>query len=160
MQGVQLMKLVYVGKRPFKTDNVCGTGTTWFGYGDVQSVERKYVPIFLKHPDIWATVEQFESMGEVKNVSAKAPDNDLEKDETDVETDSKNAEIDSDDSGTESKVGLDSVKAAIMNLEQGNDAHFSSTNGVPIVSAVRNTANDQTITVADVRAAWSELNKG
>ncbi len=154
-----LIALVYIGTRPFKVDNVCGTGTTWHGYGDVQSVEKKYYPLFLKHPDVWMTEEDFNRI----DVSAIKPDG-YNADTDSFDSPSENTEVDTaklEDENTEVEEvvsGLISVQGAILSLEDGNPLHFSSTNGVPIVSAVRDAANDQTITAAQVREAWADLN--
>lgn len=182
----QTIDLVYVGSKKFKVDNVCNTGTVWIGYGDVQKVERKHAPKFLLHPDVWLTAEEFEKKESTSGLAGyahllgktdggtsaltgpatTANVNDYtivpqasgaglaDAPKTDVPTDTLEDDDKSDKKGDE----LLAIKNAILSLEQGNAAHFSSTNGVPIVSAVRTAANDQTVTAADVRAAWAELN--
>jgi hypothetical protein len=200
----QTIDIVYVGSKKFKTDNVCNTGTVWFGYGDVQKVERKHAPKFMAHPDVWLTADEFKKLN---------PDADSQKltDSTDdlagagsaplvpaqltsseTKTDSAPAVVNAQagladapivapaaapDSGSETKASEDgksektdeekseksgeqlaAIKNAILSLEQGNPKHFSTTNGVPVVSAVRNAANNESITAAEVRTAWAELN--
>lgn len=168
MDNIQYSELVYIGKRPFKIDNVCNTGTTWFGYGDVQKVDRRFEPKFLLHPDVWVTLDKFKKASGVHGGVGASPVDSIvppaviapqseastgEQEPADSESEQQESETDSASSS------LDSIKAAILGLEQGNPAHFSSTNGVPIVSAVRNAAGDESISVAQVRAAWAELNK-
>lgn len=160
----QTIDLAYVGSKKFKVDNVCNTGTVWIGYGDVQKVERKHAPKFLLHPDVWLTAEEFEKkeltsdFAGYANLSGKADSGTSASATVSTATDAP-ADTEKDDDKSDKKGDeLLSVKSAILSLEQGNALHFSSTNGVPIVSAVRNAANDQTVTAADVRAAWAELN--
>ncbi len=182
----QTIDIVYVGSKKFKPDNVCGTGTVWFGYGDVQKVERKHAPKFMAHPDVWMIADEFKKLN---------PDADSQKltDSTDgLGGDAGSVDVDGGASGDAGSVGsaetaglsdaakvapvadenkddenstsgkkgdeLSVVKGAILSLEQGNPKHFSTTNGVPVVSAVRSAAGDENITAADVRAAWAELN--
>lgn len=175
MNELEQTQLVYVGNRPFKTDNICNTGTTWFGFGDVKAVARKLEPAFLKHPDVWQTKTAFDQMqGEAvpaknltdcktvtKPVKAPvAPTTPLKnaEDESDPEgSDEENPDGENEDAASGVTDVTQKIKAAILSLEQGNDAHFSSTNGVPIVAAVRNAADDQTIAAKQVAAAWKEL---
>ena len=218
---------VYVCARPHKKDNVCGTGTTWFGFGDVQKVDKKFAPKFLAHPDVWMEESRFElrktqsaqsavlglEAAKYKHVfnddgtitlipiveenNSKANSNVPQSgglSEFDPETANAflNSDLDPSDLGgngstegasapspkdvqvdpannTGSANAADTenveaamlvkIKAAILALEPGNTAHFSSTNGVPIVAAVKEAANDNAITAKQVRAAWEELNK-
>src|SRR5687768_14498643 len=55
-----VVELTYVGNKQYKQDNVAKTGTTWFGFGDTQPVERKHIPEFLKHPDVWMLKAEFD----------------------------------------------------------------------------------------------------
>jgi hypothetical protein len=50
-------KIKYVGKKPYKEDNVAGTGIIWAGPGDVQEVtNEKAIEKFLEHKDVWQLV--------------------------------------------------------------------------------------------------------
>lgn len=191
----QTIDIVYVGSKKVKTDNVCGTGTVWFGYGDVQKVERKHAPKFMAHPDVWLTAEEFEKLkdssnqkqGETKVVSIQSqttgaaqlsgavPDS-LESGSTStalavsapgladagnagsIGDEGANTKTDESTKNTKTDDDLAVIKNAILSLEQGNTAHFSATNGIPIVSAVRNAAGNDAITAAEVRTAWAQLN--
>lgn len=66
-QDLEYAELVYVGKKPFKADNVANTGTVWFGHGDCKKVPKKTYPIFARHPDVWQLKENFktDASGEV-----------------------------------------------------------------------------------------------
>lgn len=52
-----MAKIIYVGKKPMKTDNVAGTDTVWNGHGDVQDVaDSLAVEKLIAHSDIWRLV--------------------------------------------------------------------------------------------------------
>jgi hypothetical protein len=167
MYTPQTVELAYIGNRATKTDNVCGTGTVWIGYGDIQKVERKHVPEFLKHPLVWMLESDFQKLktesassvlidkplGDEQMPSA-APQAGLGDADSVLVDDQNKGEIT--DGTPPERIAV--IKNAILSLEQGNPQHFSTTNGVPIVSAVRNMAGDETIAAADVRAAWNEIN--
>lgn len=216
MFSPQVVELAYIGNRPTKTDNVCGTGTVWIGFGDIQKVERKHIPVFLKHPDVWMLGDKFrelqgisepltgdqiggvhevlgdlsgigaasvggaplvpaqvlgseaktDSAPEVVNAQAGLADAQAQaaaqesKSSDENSEDGKSEQSDEEKSEKSEKSGdqLAAIKNAILSLEQGNVKHFSTTNGIPVVSAVRNAAGDESITAAEVRAAWAELN--
>lgn len=61
MNSPLVVEIAYVGNKPYKEDNICKTGAVWFGHGDVQKIERKYVPMLLKHPDVWMLKTEFEA---------------------------------------------------------------------------------------------------
>lgn len=50
----ELVKLVYVGKKPTAYDNIARSGKTWKGKGDVQEVTELQAKILLGFPDQWA----------------------------------------------------------------------------------------------------------
>lgn len=52
-----MLKVRYVGLKDKEVDCVAGTGVTWIGHGDVQSVPAKAWAIMAKHPDVWDLVE-------------------------------------------------------------------------------------------------------
>lgn len=47
------IEVEYIGTKARKDDNVAGTGVTWFGHGDVQSVPATAWGILSKHPQVW-----------------------------------------------------------------------------------------------------------
>lgn len=49
----QLIKIVYVGKKPAAYDNVAKSGKVWHGAGDVQEVTEDQAKQLLKFPDQW-----------------------------------------------------------------------------------------------------------
>lgn len=53
----ELIKIVYVGKKPFAYDNVAKSGKCWQGNGDVQEVTVSQAKQLLKHPDQWDVVD-------------------------------------------------------------------------------------------------------
>ena len=50
---MSLIKIVYVGKKPYCFDNVAGSGKCWNGKGDVQEVTEAQAKQLLKFPDQW-----------------------------------------------------------------------------------------------------------
>lgn len=53
----QLIKIVYVGKKPTAYDNVAKSGKCWNGPGDVQEVTEDQAKQLLKYPDQWDVVD-------------------------------------------------------------------------------------------------------
>lgn len=49
----ELIKIVYVGKKPTAYDNVAKSGKCWQGNGDVQEVTAEQAKQLLKFPDQW-----------------------------------------------------------------------------------------------------------
>lgn len=74
MTSALLVDVVYVGSKSYKEDNICKTGAVWFGYGDSQKIERKYIPILLKHPDVWMLKTEFDNRGLVAETSVNRDD--------------------------------------------------------------------------------------
>lgn len=48
-----MIKIRYVGKKPFSFDNVAHSGKCWQGYGDTHDVTEAQAKMLLKHPDQW-----------------------------------------------------------------------------------------------------------
>lgn len=48
-----LVPLEYVGKKPYKTDNINHTRTVWKAQGDIQLYPENLAPALESHPDIW-----------------------------------------------------------------------------------------------------------
>lgn len=53
----ELIKIVYVGKKPTAYDNVAKSGKVWNGNGDVQEVTADQAKQLLKFPDQWDVVD-------------------------------------------------------------------------------------------------------
>jgi hypothetical protein len=163
--------LVYIGNRQFKEDNVCKTGVVWHGYGDKQQVDQRLLPRFLQHPDVWCLEEDFEKLPArgVNGCAGTKYTTTHNEDGTitltpvaeSEEAESGQQESSSQDTGNqETEANSENetkITNAILSLEQGNDNHFSKSNGVPILSAVRNAAGDESITGEQVKAAWTKL---
>ena len=49
-----LVKVEYVGKKPFSVDNVAKSGKTWEGAGTVQEVTPAQAKILISYADQWA----------------------------------------------------------------------------------------------------------
>lgn len=54
MSIITLIKIQYVGAKPFAIDNVAGTRKIWNGNGDIQEVNDRAARVLLKYPDQWA----------------------------------------------------------------------------------------------------------
>lgn len=52
-----LVKIVYVGKKPYATDNVAHSGKSWNGRGDVQEVTLRQASMLCRFPDQWQVVD-------------------------------------------------------------------------------------------------------
>lgn len=51
-----MVKVKYVGKKPFCTDNVARSGKSWAGHGDVQEVTPAQAKILTRYADQWVLV--------------------------------------------------------------------------------------------------------
>lgn len=47
----------YVGLKPQRTDTIAGTGLTWYGHGDIQSVTAAAWDKLKRHSDVWELVD-------------------------------------------------------------------------------------------------------
>lgn len=56
-----MIKIQYIGHKPYKTDNVAGTATVWEGRGDVQEVPDDAAPKLLRFPGVWQVAEEAEA---------------------------------------------------------------------------------------------------
>jgi cytochrome c peroxidase len=54
----QLIKIVYVGKKPTAYDNVAKSGKVWNGNGDVQEVTEDQAKQLLKFHDQWQLADE------------------------------------------------------------------------------------------------------
>lgn len=50
--------IAYVGLKARKEDTVAGTGLVWVGKGDTHTVSKRDAALLLKHPDVWAEVDE------------------------------------------------------------------------------------------------------
>lgn len=57
MSESNLREIMYIGRKPTKTDNVNeGSGIEWYGMGDVQRCTSLQTVNLLRHPKIWMDV--------------------------------------------------------------------------------------------------------
>lgn len=52
-----MVPIKYIGKKDVSHDNVAGTGTIWYGNGDVQMVPEEAAPKLLHHSGSWELAE-------------------------------------------------------------------------------------------------------
>lgn len=64
-QQPRTVPIEYIGKKPFKSDNVNHTRTTWAGHGDTQPYPVDKAASLLRFKDIWR-------LGKVEKVAAGA----------------------------------------------------------------------------------------
>jgi hypothetical protein len=56
-----IIKVKYVGKKPFAVDNVARSGKCWNGPGDVQEVTDAQALILTSYADQWGLVDEADS---------------------------------------------------------------------------------------------------
>lgn len=61
-----MAQIKYVGRKLTAIDNVAGSGVTWAGNGDVQTVTDRQARILLKYPDQWELADKSEVLGSGK----------------------------------------------------------------------------------------------
>lgn len=163
--------ITYIGKKSLKTDTVAGTGIIWVGYGDTQEVMHVAAVKLLQHPAVWITKAKFDAQQKPKASGCTPPASVIAPKQENPEGDlppgddepaNNGEEIAPPGDGLSSAAPSDklpAVKAAILSLDQTNEEHFSKATGNPIIAAVRNAANDATVSLKEVNAAWAELKK-
>lgn len=129
----------YVGKKEVKRDTVAGTATIWNGYGDAQLVSHKAAVILLQHPDVWVSEAKFKTLQAPASTAPQPP--------ASIKT----------GGGESTPDRLETIKAAILLLETGNEDHFNGRTGAPLVGPVREIANDESISAKEVSEAWDAL---
>lgn len=159
------MKLVYIGPKPSKIDNVTHSAYVWAGYGDCQEVPADIGRKLMLFPTVWVTPEKFAEMQAMEK-AAKSKKEAEKPESEDKEPESEN----SDDAGDQGKRGLQAaasgadrmsaIKAAILSLEQGNDEHFSARTGAPLTDALKKVMGDDSLNFKEVMAAWNEMKAG
>lgn len=57
-ESIERVNVRYVGNRPVRRDNVCGTKLVWQGPGEVLPVSKEVAQRLLRHPDVWRKEEE------------------------------------------------------------------------------------------------------
>jgi hypothetical protein len=140
MASVLTEQLTYIGNRPFKIDNVCGSGITWLGHGDTQNVERRNIPIYLQHPQVWMLKSEYDKQQGGNSLLAPT-----------LAQAAPAVEADEDGAGEATQ---DEIKAAILQLDDGDPEHFK--NGKPAITAVRAVLG-KALSVKELNAAWAAI---
>jgi hypothetical protein len=65
LQQQQVVPVIYIGKKDFKTDNVNHTKTVWSKPGDVQPYPLDKAAALLRHPEIWKLGKASDLVGAV-----------------------------------------------------------------------------------------------
>ena len=69
-----MKKIVYVGLKPQKGDNVAKTGLVWKKQGDVQEVaDDEKAAKLLEYPDIWADADAKYELRDAADIKAPVP---------------------------------------------------------------------------------------
>lgn len=58
-----MMAVKYIGKKPYRSDSVCGTGLVWTP-GQVHVVTDDVGSRLIRHTDVWANVEITDAMAD------------------------------------------------------------------------------------------------
>lgn len=75
------VSIAYIGKKEVKRDTVNGTGTVWFGHGDLQLYPAHLAARLLAHKAVWMLGSQFAAGGDEDALKGDAPDPDDTSDE-------------------------------------------------------------------------------
>jgi len=159
------MKLVYIGPKPVKRDNVTNSAYIWAGYGDCQEVPADIGRRLLAFPTVWVTEQKFAEMEAVSKAAQAEKENEQPEDngqESESELpDGLGEQSETTEGAPASSVSrIDAVKAAILSLKPGNDEHFSAKTGTPLTEAVKAIMKDDSVSFKEVVAAWNELKTG
>lgn len=68
MSTATTVDVEYIGTKSRKDDNVAGTGVTWFGHGDVQSVPMAAWGKLSQHPQVWRRADEKTVTGTIAGV--------------------------------------------------------------------------------------------
>lgn len=52
------LKVRHIGQHAKRADTMTGTGTIWYGYGDIKEVPAKDWDKLKRHPDLWELVDE------------------------------------------------------------------------------------------------------
>jgi len=80
----KLIKIVYIGKKPYAYDNVASSGKCWNGKGDVQEVTETQAKQLLKYTDQWELVDAADADSVNTPVTTQVVDEDGESVEVDA----------------------------------------------------------------------------
>jgi hypothetical protein len=141
--SVANVKVRYVGTKESKKDTVTGSLTVWFGEGDVQEVDENVAIKLCQFPSVW----QLASKPVVKRPKvAEAPKSDDD-------------EEDSDDDGdqTGDSVSVAEIIESLSTLDK--DTEFTEA-GRPQINAVRERFPDRSVSLADLKEAWTAFTGG
>lgn len=144
----------YIGTKPKKSDNVCGTDTVWDGHGDIQYVSQAVAAKLLapRFRDIWQHAEQAvpdprDKVTRVASNAARAAKAHIEKQSTNPK-------------GTvdpEVRVPLEEIIDGVCQLmEMADNVKFLNEDGSPKLEAVRERLGKK-IGQAQLNDAWAQL---
>ena len=161
----QTMKLVYIGPKPSKIDNVTHSAYVWAGYGDSQEVPADIGRKLMLFPTVWVTEQKFAEMQATeKAAKAKKESEEPQSEDSELEGESSEDAGDKVSSSLQAAASgadrMSAIKAAILSLEQGNDEHFSARTGAPLTDALKKVMSDDSLNFKEVMAAWNEMKTG
>lgn len=61
-----MIRVKYVGKKPFAVDNIARSGIVWNGHGDVQDCADGVARAVLAYPDQWVVADQEDAVRAAK----------------------------------------------------------------------------------------------
>ena len=140
--SVANVKVRYVGTTALKKDTVTDTLTVWAGEGDVQEVDENVAIKLCQFPDVW----QLASKKVIKRPQEVVPESDVSESEGDNEDDQ-----------TGDSVSVAEIIEALSTLDK--DTEFTEA-GRPQVGAVRERFPDRSVSLADLKEAWTAFTGG
>ena len=149
---VQLM--VYVGKKPFKSDTVAGTGIVWAGFGDVQEVPHKPAVIMMRHPDVWLVKAKFDAL--TKSGELKEPVAGLARFTGEDAGDGGYDLDDFTDDGSESVEKEQALHALLVEMINTNSAEDFTDTNQPKLDVVRAKLGEE-VSKKELNAAWKKV---
>jgi len=118
------VNIVYIGKKPFKKDTVCGTRTR-FKHGEVTPVPAELAQRFLDFSDVWVAESELKGVLErQKFLEEQAEKERLEKEEAE-----KKAQLDADLTVMVNEEEIDLGKYSSSQLDTFVEAHELTVEG-------------------------------
>jgi hypothetical protein len=135
------VKVRYIGTKPIRGDNICGTLAVWTGEGSVQAVPEDVAVRLCQFPDVW----QLADKPVIKRPAVQAAPAECDY----LDDDEPEAAPDQAD-GT--PVTAAEIVAILPLLDKDTD--FTEA-GRPIMASVRAQFEGRPVEIADVKEAWA-----
>lgn len=148
--AIGTVELAYIGNKAEKKDTLARTGVVWYGFGDVQSVDRRAASILLRHKAVWCKESDLESVIARLNKSIKD-------DEPATATAVVQAEPEKPTAEAVDEAKLEAIQNAILALDTENEEHYTK-EGTPRMAAVKlNMPAGMSVTATEVASVFESL---